>query len=121
MAWEGVDEVDTALATYVKASDYIHASQPPTDYYSVQIWISKIMYRLCMLSLRLEDRVASLAHFRRYKHFVDSAFKANMGARERLAIYYWYWRSLSDIIKERHEKEKEAPEYVFSSELKTEE
>jgi hypothetical protein len=112
MALEGQEKFEAALETHAKASDYIHAAQPPTSYYAVQHWISKIMYRLCMLSLRLEEPVASLAHFRRYKMLVDTTFKGNMGARERVAIYYWYWRTLSDIIKVQVEKEKNiAPEY----------
>lgn len=114
MAWEGQEKFDTALETYGKASDYIHAAQPPTNYYAVQYWISKVMYRLCMLSLRLEDPMASLAHFQRYKVLVDTTFKGNMGARERVAIYYWYWRTLSDIVKVRVEKGKDvAAEYAL--------
>jgi len=105
IAWEGLDKIDIALETYAKASDYIHTSQPPTHYYSVQYWISKVMYRLCMLSLRLEDPANSLPHFRRYKFFVDTAFKESMGVRERLAVYYWYWRTLSDMVKERIDME----------------
>jgi len=112
IAWEGLEKFDMALETYAKASDYIRTSQPPTHYYSVQYWTSKVMYRLCMLSLRLEAPAYTLAHFRRYKLLVDTAFKGNMGVRERLAIYYWYWRTLSDIVKERIDMEKkEATEY----------
>ena len=114
MAWEGQEKFDTALETYAKASDYIHAAQPPSNYYAVQHWISKIMYRLCLLSLRLEEPLAALTHFRQYKMLVDTTFKENMGARERVAIYYWYWRTLSDIVRERMEKEKDIPpEYVL--------
>jgi hypothetical protein len=45
---------------------------------------------------------------------VDTTFKGNMGARERVAIYYWYWRTLSDIVRVRVEKEKDvAAEYAL--------
>jgi hypothetical protein len=114
MAWEGQEKFDTALETYAKASDYIHAAQPPTNYYAVRHWISKAMYRLCMLSLRLEDPMTSLVYFRRYKMLVDTTFKGNMGARERVAIYYWYWRTLSDIVKVHVEGGKDvATEYTL--------
>jgi hypothetical protein len=104
IGYEGLEKFDAALETYLRASDYIHSSQPPTSYYSVQQWISKIMYRLCMLSLRIHQSHESLLHFRRYKQLVDTNFKINFGSRERLAVYYWYWRSLSDIVKQRIEQ-----------------
>jgi len=104
MGYEGLDKFDAALQTYLRASDYIHTSRPPTSYYSVQLWISKIMYRLCMLSLRLQESEEALLHFRRYKYFVDTNFKINFGSRERLAVYYWYWRTLSEIVKRRIEQ-----------------
>ena len=103
IGYEGLDKFDTALDRYLRASDYIHTTQPPVSYYSVQLWISKIMYRLCMLSLRLQETEETLIHFRRYKYFVDTNFKINFGYRERLAVYYWYWRSLSEIVRRRIE------------------
>jgi hypothetical protein len=113
MALEGQEKFESAFETYAKASDYIHTAQLPTKYYVVQYWISKITYRLSILSLRVEEPMASLAHFRRYKMLVDTTFKGNMGARERVPIYYWYWRTLGDIVKARIEKEKEtAAEYA---------
>jgi hypothetical protein len=105
MGYEGLGKFDAALETYVRASDYIHASQPSTSYYSVQQWTSKIMYRLTMLSLRLQDIHETLVHFRRYKNFVDVNLKMNFGFSERLAVYYWYWRSLSETVKKRIEQE----------------
>ena len=104
MGYEGLDKFDTALETYLRASDYIHTSQPQTSYYSVQLWISKLMYRLCMLSLRIQETDKTLLHFRRYKYFVDANFKTNFGFRERLAVYYWYWRTLSEIVSSRIEQ-----------------
>lgn len=101
---EGLGKFDAALETYLRASDYIHASQPSASYYSVQHWINKIMYRLCILSLRLQKSNEFLLHFRRYKQLVDTNFKINFGSRERLAVYYWYWRSLSDIVKQKIEQ-----------------
>jgi hypothetical protein len=57
--------------------------------------------------------MASLAHSRRYKTLVDTTFKENMGTHERVPIYYWYWRTLGDIVKACIKKEKEiAVEYA---------
>ena len=103
IAHEGFGQFDRALKTYLRALDYIHASEPPTSYYSVQLWINKVMYRLCMLSLRLQDPPKALIHFRQYKHFVDKDFKINFGSCERLVLYYWYWRTLSDVLRQRIE------------------
>ena len=104
IGYEGLEKFDMALETYLRASDYIHTSQPPTSYYSVQLWISKIMYRLCMLSLRLQESEEALLHFRRYKYFVDTNFKINFGFSERLALYYWYWRTLSETVGRKIEQ-----------------
>jgi hypothetical protein len=103
MAYEGLENFDSALETYLRASEFIHASQPVVSFYAVQFWISKVMYRLCMLSLRLQELSEAIIHFRQYKRFVDANPKANFGFRERLVVYYWYWRSLSEIVRRRIE------------------
>ena len=104
MAYEGLKEFDSVLEIYMRASDYIHETQPAASYYSVQLWISKIMYRLCMLSLRLRSPEDGLIHFRRYKRLVETQFKVTYGLRERLAVYYWYWRILSELVKQKIQK-----------------
>jgi hypothetical protein len=103
IAYEGLKDFDKALETYLRASDFIEASQFSMYYYSVQQWITKIMYRLCMLSLRLQEHTETLHHFRRYKHFVDTSFTNNFTFHEKVPLYYWYWRTLSDILKGRIE------------------
>ena len=103
MANEGLEDFNTALETYQKASDYMQASQPQMSYYSVQLWVHKIVYRLCMLSLRLQGASESLFHFRRYKGMVDANLKVDFGFRERLGVYYWYWVTLTDVVRKRLE------------------
>lgn len=103
IAYEGLKNFNSALHTYMRASEYISNSKPGTSYFSVQEWINKIMFRLCMLSLRLQSHAEAIGHFRRYKHLVDTQFKVKYGFRERLAAYYWYWRSLSELFKRRIE------------------
>jgi hypothetical protein len=107
MAYEGLEKFNAALETYILASNYIHGSQPTISYYSIQYWISRILYRLCLLSLRLQDLTASLDHFRRYKQLMDTKFRINMNMHERLTLYYWYWRTLSDIIRKQAEGNKD--------------
>lgn len=102
MAYEGLEKSNAALETYLNASDFIHTSQSPRSYYSVQHWTGKIMYRLCMLSLRLQETSEALQHFRRYKLLVDT--NSRICFRERLAVYYWYWRSLSETLKRKIEQ-----------------
>ena len=106
IAYEGLEKFSAALETYLRASDFIHTSHTPTSYYSVQHWISKIMYRLCMLSLRLQETSEAIQHFRRYKLLVDTNFRISF--RERLAVYYWYWRSLSKTLRGTIEKRRTA-------------
>ena len=101
MAHEGLENFQGALDNYIRASEYIHRYTPPTKYYSIQHWISIILYRLCMLSLRLDDPVRAIDNFRRYKRFTENNFGNQFGFRERLTVYYWYWRTLSDLIKSR--------------------
>lgn len=101
MAHEGLENFDAALETYLQASEFIHASQPAISFYAVQFWISKIMYRLCLLSLRLQQSNEAIIHFRHYRQFVDPNFNANFGFREQLVLYYWYWRTLSEIVRRR--------------------
>jgi hypothetical protein len=55
-----------------------------------------------MLSLRLQETSEAIQHFRRYKLLVDTNFRISF--RERLAVYYWYWRSLSETLKGLIEK-----------------
>jgi hypothetical protein len=107
MAYEGLEKFNSALETYILASDYIHGSQPTILFYSIQYWVSRILYRLCLLSLRLQDPIASLDHFRRYKLLMSTTFKINMNTHERLILYYWYWRTLSDIIRKQVEGNKD--------------
>jgi hypothetical protein len=99
MANEGLGNFEAALETYLRGSDYIHASQPATSYFSVNYWIGKILYRGCMLSLRLQEPIEAIENFRRYKRYVDTSFRTNFGVSERLAVYYWYWRTLSEIVR----------------------
>lgn len=107
MAYEGLEKFNAALETYILASDYIHGSQFTSTYYSVQYWITRILYRLCLLSLRLQDPLASLDHFRRYKRLMDTNFRANVNNHERLTLYYWYWRTLSDIVRRQVEENRD--------------
>ena len=97
MANEGLGNFDTALGTYLQASDYIYASKPSAIHFSVQKWIGKILYRVCMLSLRLRDPIEAIDHFRRYKN----NFRTNFSIHERLIVYYWYWRTLADMVQKR--------------------
>ena len=113
LAYEGLEKFNAALETYLRASNFIHTSHSPTSYYSVQHWIGKIMYRLCMLSLRLQETSESLQHFRRYKLLVDTNFRVSF--RERLAVYYWYWRSLSETLKRTIEQKRTALESEVST------
>jgi hypothetical protein len=79
----------------------MQASQPPMSHYSIQLWVHKIVYRLCMLSLRLQDPSESLFHFRRYKSIVDANLKIDFGFRERLGVYYWYWTTLTEVARKK--------------------
>ena len=106
IAYEGLEKFSAALETYLRASDFIHTSYSPTSHYSVQHWISKIMYRLCMLSLRLQETSEAIQHFRRYKLLVDTNFRISF--QERLTVYYWHWRSLSETLKGTIEKRRTA-------------
>jgi hypothetical protein len=99
MAHEGLGDFDSALETYLRGSDYIHASHPSTSYFSVQQWIGKILYRGCLLSLRLQDQIEAIEHLRRYRRYVDNNFKRDFAIRERLVVYYWYWRTLSELVR----------------------
>lgn len=101
MAHEGLDNFHIALDNYLRAHDYIQRYTPTTKYYSIQHWISVILYRLCMLSLRLHDPLQAIQNFRRYKRFADNNFGNQFGFRERLTVYYWYWRTLSDVIRDK--------------------
>ena len=95
IAYEGLEQFNAALEHYLHASDFIQATQPQILHYSVQYWISKILYRLCMLSLRLQDPTGSLKHFLRTK----------LSTHERLMVCYWYWRTLSGIVRKRVEQD----------------
>jgi hypothetical protein len=99
MAKEALERHDEALHVYTLASDYIQSSQPIMSYYAIQKWVTKIIYRLCILCLRFQGRREALAHFRRYKNLVETNFKLDFGFDERLRLYYWYWRTLSDLLK----------------------
>jgi hypothetical protein len=101
MGNEGLEDFNAALEAYQKAADYMQASQPSISYYSVQLWVHKIVYRLCMLSLRLQEPSESLFHFRRYKSMVDANLKVDFGFQERLGVYYWYWLTLSEVVRKR--------------------
>lgn len=54
-----------------------------------------------MLSLRFQETAEALQHFRRYKLLVGT--NTRISFRERLAVYYWYWRSLSEALKRKIE------------------
>src|SRR5579859_1446628 len=95
MAFEGMEQFQAALHTYISAAAYFNTSKISPNYYSVQFWISKILYRLCLLSLRFRDSYETLEHFRRYRRTVDP----NISSRERLIVYYWYWRTLSEVLR----------------------
>jgi len=97
MAFEGMEQYQAALHTYTSASNYINAAKISRSYYSVQFWTSKILYRLCLLSLRLQNSYETLEHFRRYRRAVDQ----NVSTRERLIIFYWYWRTLSEVLQQK--------------------
>ena len=96
MAFEGMEQFQAALHTYISAAAYINTSKVSSNYYSVQFWIAKILYRLCLLSLRLRNSYETLEHFRRYRRTVDQ----NVSSRERLTVYYWYWRTLSEVLRQ---------------------
>jgi hypothetical protein len=104
MAYEGLEELNLALEDYLHASDFIQATQPQILHYSVQYWISKILSRLCILSLRLQDPTRSLKHFRVYKCFMDANRRTNLSTHEQLMVYHWYWRTLSGIVRKRVEQ-----------------
>jgi len=101
MAHEGLDNFHIALDNYQRAHDYIQRFTPASKYHAIQHWIGVILYRMCMLSLRLQDPLEALENFRRYKRFADNNFGNHFGMRERLTIYYWYWRTLSNIIRSK--------------------
>jgi hypothetical protein len=101
MAHEGLDNFDVALHNYVRAAQYIHRSSPSTKHYAIQHWISVILYRLSMLSLRLLQPMEAIENFRRYKVFVENNFGNQVDFQDRLTVYYWYWRTLSDEMKSR--------------------
>ena len=100
MAFEGMEQFQAALHTYISAWNYINATKTSRSYYSVQFWTEKILYRLCLLSLRLRNSYETLEHFRRYRRTVDQ----NVSTRERLTVYYWYWRTLSEILRQKIEQ-----------------
>jgi hypothetical protein len=58
-----------------------------------------------MLSLRLQDPTGSLKHFRLYKRFMDTNLRTKLSTHERLIVYYWYWRTLSGIVRKRVEQD----------------
>jgi hypothetical protein len=117
MAYEGLGDFNAAIETYSRASEYIDSSHFSMSFYSVQHWISKIMYRLCMLSLRLHEVMETLIHFRRYKHIVEAHFKLDYRFRETLAVHYWYWKTLSEVVKRKLElKTSKVNEETSSSE-----
>jgi hypothetical protein len=59
-----------------------------------------------MLALRLQEPLEALDHFRGYRHFVDTNFKVNFGIRERVCVYYWYWRTLSQVLRQHIDQER---------------
>jgi hypothetical protein len=104
MAYEALEEFNVALEHYLHASDFIQGTQPKILHHSVQYWISKILCRLCMLSLRLQDPTRSLKYFRHYKQFMDTNLRMKLSTHDRLMVYHWYWRTLSGIIQKRVEQ-----------------
>ena len=104
MAHEGLGDFHMALENYHHAHSYIQRNSPTSKYHSVQYWISVILYRLCLLSLRLQNPLQAIENFRRYKRYADTSFGTQFGFHERLTVYYWYWRTLSDIIRSKVEQ-----------------
>jgi len=96
-----LEDVNSALEKYINAFDFIQHSHPENPYYSVQYWINKIMYRLCMLALGHKEPNESIKYFRQFRQLVDINAKIDFSFRERLDIYYWYWRLLSRLVKEQ--------------------
>src|SRR5271154_472512 len=101
MAHEGLNNFQGALDNYVRATEFIRRFTPSTKYYSVQQWISIILYRLSILSLRLLAPMQAIENFRRYKLFTENNFGNQIGFQDRLTVYYWYWRTLSEEMKSR--------------------
>ena len=99
IAHEGYKEFDSALEVYLRAVDFLDCQEIPISYPSVQQWINKIAFRLCMLSLRLQEPLLTLSHFRRYRQLVTTRFKPALPTSERVAICRLYWKTLSNYIK----------------------
>lgn len=59
------------------------------------------MYGLCMLALGHKEPNESIKYFRQFRQLVDINAKIDFSFRERLDIYYWYWRLLSRLVKEQ--------------------
>ena len=57
------------------------------------------MYRLCMLALGHKEPTESIGYFRQFRQLVDINAKVDFSFRERLDMYYWYWRLLSRLAK----------------------
>jgi hypothetical protein len=110
MAHEGLDNYHIALDTYQRAHDYLRRFTPSSKYHTIQQWIGTILYRMCMLSLRLHHPLESLENFRWYKHFAENNLGNQFAVRERQTVYYWYWRTLSDIMRDKVEEASFHPE-----------
>ena|ERR1700721_1784816 len=113
MAHEGMENFQGALDNYTRAADYIHRFTPSTKYYSIQRWVSIILYRLSMLSLRFHQPEQAIENFRRYKRFTENNFGNQFGFKDRLTIYYWYWRTLSDFMKSQIQPSETAYIYIY--------